>query len=95
MFPSVNYGESGVALGVLEGNRKIGPLRSHMSNVQWTSPPFVLFVVCFQQNAEHECPSGGHQPRETAAPDAVSAESQTPELKSHKSMTELSQKNQE
>lgn len=93
MFPSVNYGESGVARGVLEGNRKIGPLRSRMNNVEWSSPPFVLFAVASSKTLE--CPSGGHQPRETAAPDAVSGGNQTPELSSHKSMTELPKKTRE
>lgn len=58
-----------------------------MSNVLWSRPPFILFIVASSKTLK--CPSGGHQPQETAAPDA---ENQEQELNSHKSMTELSKK---
>lgn len=80
-------GESRVTLRVWESNRKIGPLRHRMSNVLWSSPPFILFIVASSKTLK--CPSGGHQPQETAA---AEAENQEQELNSHKSMTELSKK---
>lgn len=76
-------GESRVTLRVWESNRKIGPLRHRMSNVLWSRPPFILFIVASSKTLK--CPSGGHQPRETA-------ENQEQELNSHKSMAELSKK---
>lgn len=82
--------ESRVTLRVLESNREIGPLWNSMSNVLWRSPPFVLFTVASGKTLKS--PSGGHQPEETAAADAMHAENQARELNSHKSMTELSKK---
>lgn len=80
--------ESRVTLRVWESNREIGPLWNNMSNVLWRSPPFVLFTVASGKTLTS--PSGGHQPEETAASDAIRAENQARELNSHKSMTELS-----
>lgn len=83
-------GESRVTLRVWESNRKIAPLWNNMSNVLWRSPPFVLFIVASSKTLKS--PSGGHQPQDTAVPDAIRAENQAQELGSHKSMTELSEK---
>lgn len=82
--------ESRVTLRVWESNREIRPLWNNMSNVLWRSPPFLLFTLAAGKTLKS--PSGGHQPEETAAPDAIRAENQAQKLNPHKSTFQKNKK---